>query len=261
MTISDPSGESLHYSLLGLASTFNITPILHWSYHLIAIPTYIGVDYLRCRYGFRLPSVALLLFEALITLEEFNIPNNILLRYTPYEVTSTLRRLFPAFMNGCRCVIGSYYQDPVKIRQGLLQQVVVDAKALTLKFYHVANTALFAQMNINHRKDVAANQSRGGIGGSLDACSSGPSTLPANYVGLVAHALKDVQNRLTDETTLKAVHKVRQTLTAIADPAAVQKLDQGNYSAKWEWVRNLALYVAAIILLNKFTTKQALFNR
>eukprot|EP01035_Chromulina_nebulosa_P030852 gene30852-41042_t len=71
MTFSEPSGESLTMSLFGL--------------------------------------ISMLLIEALLVLQEVQLPGWFLPHHTAHDVVSTMHRLFPAFMNGCRCINTAFH--------------------------------------------------------------------------------------------------------------------------------------------------------
>eukprot|EP01038_Epipyxis_sp_PR26KG_P015673 gene15673-21199_t len=53
----------------------------------------------------------MLLVESLLVVKEIDLPSWILPYHAPSDIVSTLHRLFPAFMNGCRCITGAYYID------------------------------------------------------------------------------------------------------------------------------------------------------
>ena len=73
MTFSEPSGEAFARSLFG--------------------PT------------------AMLFIECLVCLQEFKLPGWFFPSYPPSHIIATMHSLYPAYMNGCRCIMGCFYED------------------------------------------------------------------------------------------------------------------------------------------------------
>ncbi|KAJ1449700.1 hypothetical protein M885DRAFT_489327 [Pelagophyceae sp. CCMP2097] len=55
--------------------------------------------------------VCMLVVETVLMLQEFALPAWFLPKWTEHEVVALLHNLFPAFMNGCRCIGGFLYVD------------------------------------------------------------------------------------------------------------------------------------------------------
>ena len=86
MTMSEPSGDAMITSIFGLACK-------------ISYSSYFFTFLTRL-----FPGVCLL--EMVLILEEVSVPVWFLPYNTSHEIVSMVRRLFPAFMNGTRCILG-----------------------------------------------------------------------------------------------------------------------------------------------------------
>ena len=99
--------------------------------------------------------VIMLFVETVLVLEEFELPSWFLPYTTSHEVVATLHRVFPAFMNGGRSIIGVFSvnekEDTVRALELLDQAMAyVSLKASTM-FLQISNNAI-----------------RGGKGGVID---------------------------------------------------------------------------------------------
>jgi len=182
----------------------------------------------------------MLLFESLVTLEDFILPTWFLPSNTAHEVISTLRRLFPAFMNGCRCILGAYYQDPIKLREAALRELTSASRAVSLKFHSLTQSALLTAM---YREAKAQKD--------------GGREAPLGYVGrgegIVGIALNELSSRLdgSDESGVAIVH---EKVKLCADAELLLKQHRDGWGLTW--LRNLAIYVVAIIIMSNYKSKQ-----
>lgn len=67
----------------------------------------------------------MLLIEALLVLQEVQLPGWFLPHHTAHDVVSTMHRLFPAFMNGCRCINTAFHVERKAVRVEALEKLAV----------------------------------------------------------------------------------------------------------------------------------------
>ena len=104
MTMSEPSGDAMNTSFLGIA--------------------------------------CLLVLESLLILEEVPLPNWFLPYQTSYDIVSLSHRLFPAFMNGSRSIFGAFYEDPSIKRVEALQDITTNNKQILGKVQGVLQSCI-----------------------------------------------------------------------------------------------------------------------
>jgi hypothetical protein len=75
----------------------------------------------------------MLLVEALLVIQEVALPDWFLPQHTPHDVVTTLHRLFPAFMNGCRCVISAFYVDRKAARVEAMEALAASTRDVSLR--------------------------------------------------------------------------------------------------------------------------------
>ena len=84
----------------------------------------------------------MLLVEMVLVLQEVPLPSWFLPDTTPHDIVSALHRLFPAFMNGGRCISGAFYVDRKAVRVAALDAVNNSSKEITLRACNLARTLL-----------------------------------------------------------------------------------------------------------------------
>ena len=82
----------------------------------------------------------MLLIEALLVLQEVPLPAWFLPYYTAHDIVSTMHRLFPAFMNGCRCVTTAFHVDRKAVRVEALEQLAATTREVSLRATSVIRT-------------------------------------------------------------------------------------------------------------------------
>lgn len=95
MTMSEPSGDAMQVSLVGLAT--------------------------------------MLVIESLLVIEEVPLPRWFFPYNTPHDVVAFLHSLYPTFMNGSRSIMGAFYVDTKAVREEALQSLIEASKATTLR--------------------------------------------------------------------------------------------------------------------------------
>lgn len=168
----------------------------------------------------------MLLAESLLIMQEVSIPVWLLPQNTSHEVVSLMHRLFPAFMSGCRCVIGAFVVDVKGRRVEALQEALLATKMLHSKFMTVAQ----------EYTDKIADAVRKQKGDAPDKSEA---------VGTMAAALRIAQSRV-DKNIVKAVQDKH---ALIREPGQLRKQERSGKA--FELFRNLALYLLARFVLVK----------
>jgi hypothetical protein len=160
-----------------------------------------------------------LLIESLLILEEMSLQSWLFQYHTSHDVVSFLRRLFPAFMNGCRCITGAFQ---------------VDKKAHRLSILTRLNAALL-------RASLTA--------GSIVQDALGVGTMdPNTNEGVVAQALRAKEK--TGATTSLAILERASILT---DPVKLKTQQQRGENFKiLAALRNIVVYVMLRYVLKNF---------
>lgn len=90
----------------------------------------------------------MLMIEVLFVLQEVQLPSWFLPFYTPHEMISVLRRLFPAFMNASRSVVGAFYYNKKDIRVEALQKLADACANMKLR---CENLTELVEINLNKK--------------------------------------------------------------------------------------------------------------
>ena len=161
-----------------------------------------------------------LLVETLLVLEEFVLPTWLFPYHTAYDVVSTLHRLFPAFMNGCRCLIGAFQVDRKADRVAILTSLNASVQRISLTAGSIVQDFM-------------------GVGQSSFTTSE----------GLVALALKSNKETSAENDGILA------TAAIIADPAKLKKHQRSlQGSSVLAALRNLAVFILLRLILKSSIT-------
>jgi hypothetical protein len=82
----------------------------------------------------------MLLIEMLLVVQEVQLPVWLFPRCTPHEIVTTLHQLFPAYLNGCRCITGAFYVDQKKHRELLLETISLVGRDIVTKQHNLIRT-------------------------------------------------------------------------------------------------------------------------
>ena len=228
--------------------------------------------------------VIMLFVETVLVVEEFELPSWFLPYTTSHEVVATLHRVFPAFMNGGRSIIGVFSvnekEDTLRALQLLDQSMsYVSTKASTM-LLQIGNTAMSG----------GGGGSDGDSGGRtarrLEAQAAEQEDIQQN--GLIAAKMKRVARHVAAGAgnaakTKAEVANIRRKEVILADPAllkasqrAEQQVGAGSgapgddgdskgivgtllslnaYMGEYIWLRNLALYCVVRYLFRGFMPK------
>jgi hypothetical protein len=185
-------------------------------------------------------SSAMLLIECALILEQYKIPIWLLSRNTSYDVVSLLHRLYPAFMNGCRCIVGAFVVDHKSRRIEALVELSESVQVVTMKARSVKQiTEGIAQALI----EEGSSSDRDGVAAGKKGADS----------VTMADALRNVQRNTLFNTIVSGI---QQKAVTIQDPVLLHKLDksQNDYS----WLRNIVVYLVARFIIVKSHRKGGL---
>jgi len=89
-----------------------------------------------------LQSSGVLLFESILILEEVKLPLWFFPYQTSFDIITVTKRMFPAFMNGCRCITSSFHVDRKDKIVADLSRAVSAVKQSTIKLTEVIQSVL-----------------------------------------------------------------------------------------------------------------------
>ena len=167
----------------------------------------------------------MLLLESLILLDKWKLPNYVFPYYTPHEMLSLLHKVYPAFINCCRCLITAFHVDYRAKRIEELQEVLAAVDSTTKKFRDISQVIL--QLATKSAAVISSSES-----------------LPIESAGIMSLALQNVQGATTilyDTANEKSIKRESWIVR-------VAKSQSGGI------VINLALYLIVRYLLTKFKT-------
>ena len=172
----------------------------------------------------------MLLIECVLILEQFKIPVWILSRITSYDVVSLLHRLYPAFMNGCRCIVGSFVVNHKNRRVEALLELSESSRLIAGK----------AALIIQGTEGIAQAIIDGGSSSDSAASRRGAES------GSMADSLRSIhRNSLHDSI----VSGVQLKANMILDPVLLSR--QNKAQTDYSWLRNMLVYLAAKIVISK----------
>ena len=77
--------------------------------------------------------LAMFLIETLTIVQNYALPAHLFPTMTAYQLITQIHRLYPAFMNGCRCLTSAFYADPKLVREKYLEELANTTQDLTIK--------------------------------------------------------------------------------------------------------------------------------
>mmetsp|Transcript_11533 Transcript_11533/g.46672 ORF Transcript_11533/g.46672 Transcript_11533/m.46672 type:complete len:381 (-) Transcript_11533:309-1451(-) len=121
--------------------------------------------------------LAMFVAEVLLMLNELKLPDWFLPQTTEHELVLILHALFPAYVNGCRCIGGVLYVDLEEQTKQLLLALHEQNKdvLLALRDVHAAIAASVASGGGAHPMALAGGAAAPGSGGALSAGAEGPA--------------------------------------------------------------------------------------
>mmetsp|Transcript_21976 Transcript_21976/g.36812 ORF Transcript_21976/g.36812 Transcript_21976/m.36812 type:complete len:391 (-) Transcript_21976:117-1289(-) len=225
MTFSEPTGDAFNASLFGLT--------------------------------------VMLFLEMLLVVQEMSMPGWLLPYVTPYEVVGTLHRLFPAFMNGCRCVTGAFMVDRRADRVQVLELLSNNAKDLTMRIANVGREltqCIVQQHKLTHRNaDGGSIEDEDWMVMMDSSLDSGGNSGRGGGKGLMERSLDDVQRKIsTTREGRNGTYKemMDKRVEVISNPTTLRKSASKAAAAVgmfggWSFWRDLAIYLLARYLFVK----------
>lgn len=173
----------------------------------------------------------MLLIECALVLEQFKIPVLLMSRITSFDIVSTLHRLYPAFMNGYRCIVGAFVIDHKNRRIEAMLELSETMRCVTLR---AKNVIQGTEAIVHTLSDEAFNSDK--VNGVV---IKGPNSL----------SMKDALHMQYSSSFDSIVTGVQQKAAVILDPILLHKQDknQNDYS----WLRNTLIYLVARFVIIK----------
>lgn len=166
-------------------------------------------------------------------LEQVQIPVWVMPHHTAHDVVSLLRRLYPAFMNGCRCIIGAFVVDHKACRVEALIELNEATRLITQKASAlVQSTVLTVQHIIVYGQTMGTSSSGRDSSGTEDA--SNGATLS------MADALRQLQNMLTRSDSIVVAVKER---TAMVQNQTLLRSKEESSASNFSWARDICIYL------------------
>ena len=178
MTISEPSGAALSMSMFGLS--------------------------------------VVLLLEMILILEEVPVPVWFFPNNTSYEMVKLIQRLFPAFMNGMRCICGAFHVDEKAKLEQHLEELQSSSKQCTLSMMEVSD-------------NITSNPTIVEMDDSLEK------------EGLVERGFRESRVYQMDNTEAKEI--IQRQVDLIADPVKLDAYMHNKKNEVWEWLKYISIYL------------------
>ena len=154
----------------------------------------------------------MLLIESAFVLKDYKLPVSILPSNTPYEIISTMHRLFPAFMSGCRCIISAFYVDIKETRVQYLQPIMDLVETNQSKIMNIVQTQQETfEFNYNYQKYQKLRKLEG-FDGDLEKTVD-ETVFPA-FEGIMERANKLAKNKFDPLVS----NYINEKIKLISDP-------------------------------------------
>ena len=177
----------------------------------------------------------MLLIECVLILEQAKIPVWLLSRNTSYDVVSLLHRLYPAFMNGCRCIVGAFVVDHKSRRIEALLDLSESVRMVTVKATGV----------IQSTERIALAVTEGAGSSDSDSGPSQGSKKGSDCVTMADSLLSMQRNSAFDSI----VSGIQGKAAMILDPVLLHKQEKSQKD--YSWLRNIAVYLVARFIIVK----------
>lgn len=177
----------------------------------------------------------MLLIEMLLLLEGYKIPVKLLPTNTTHDVISWLHKLFPAYMNGCRCIAGAFATDRKSLRVEGLKILLEQSKIICQKAGDISQhvSFLFHAKDGNKAQYIGEDGGNGGVGVGVGGGGRGKGK---GVVGNVLHAISCKTSPLHAE-------KIEKAMTEKKD--MINNPKRMNQSSSQQHVWSLGAYLIA----------------
>ena len=146
--------------------------------------------------------LVVLLIEIILVLEEVKIPIWLFPYFTEHDVISVLHRLFPAFMNGCRCIIGAYMVDKKEKVVETLTVLSESSKQCTQKLMHLTSMTLSTLIDNDNDEDNEENNTNKNIG-IIEKALNVIKRKGIEYNSTAIETIKEKQLQINDQKKLR----------------------------------------------------------
>ena len=180
--------------------------------------------------------IVVLLIEILLVLEEVQIPIWLLPYHTSHDVIAVLHRLFPAFMNGCRCIIGAYTIDQKEKRVEALTALSEASKESTQKLIHITSMSLLTLVGNENDDDDDDDDS-----------NSNKDVQVSNKKSSILDKALNAIKRRGKEYNASAVTTVKEKLDLIKDSKKLRNNEKSN--SNYVLLGELFIYIIARFVL------------
>ena len=182
----------------------------------------------------------MLMVESALVIQEIELPAWFLPYYTPYEMIATAHRLFPAYMNACRCVTGAFYVDKRKKRVEVLEQVSAVTREVSLKTSELIRS--FQELGMKTTTETLEVLSEGLelVGDENGVVGSGNNT-----VGLMSSLMQEVRLTVSASKEFREgllFSQMKKKVETISDAVLLSKLNS-EPTAELYWLRNVIIYL------------------
>lgn len=193
----------------------------------------------------------MLLVEIILVLQEFTLPSWFLPSNTPYDCVANLHRIFPSYMNACRCVSGAYFVDrkanAVQSLGMIGNRMLEISTRLGAADKMVDGIAARFQREELRKREADSLTSNGEE--SLPGADDAPIDSYPRDVGAMAKALTGIRKQvsLSKEGRTGAFSQFMEgRMKVMADPALLAKYTtkEGDDSSPWTTLLYWALYLA-----------------
>jgi hypothetical protein len=197
----------------------------------------------------------MLLLESLFILKEVSLPASIFPQTTPFELITMLHRLYPAYMNGCRCVMSAFYVNIKERREKILEELANTTKDLTVKCSNISRSMeeLVLEVKDMHEKHERASTNSHIFDEEGEVEDEKSLGLIGKYLKQRVEAYKRSKEGKDGsyEKRMQASLKLTENPKVLAD--FMTKDRQNNVNSFWVVIRNIVLYCLARYLFFKGT--------
>lgn len=206
---------------------------MHFNYLFLA--SHVSISHQKLSNNLIDVDLAMLLVELIFILKEVEFPAWLFPYTTAHEFINTIHRLFPAFMNGCRCITGAFYQDRKALREKALDELVSQSADMSFKASQLSHSMEELMYKISEG-DEEKEKLLPEKGEEEDSS-----------VGLIESILlKKAKEYALSKDGREGIRKqqMEKSLKLIEDPYALAKAMnlKSEDSSNWTLLRNLCIY-------------------
>jgi hypothetical protein len=188
------------------------------------------------------------LLEILIIVQNYSLSTDIFPAMTAFQLVTNVHRLFPAFMNACRCLTSAYYDDPKVVREKYLEEISLATRDLSLKSSNLIQSMedvslAVKQLDPNFAEELQENEA----GDEEDENSPEENGGPVGFIEkILTQRRKYYQSIAKNKNEVATLKKLEHSLHVIENPQRLIKQmtnPQGRPNTTWILFRNLMIYL------------------